>query len=480
MSDNNKPNFRPKQWIQLEPSWQLCRDLMENFNCMEMRQRHLVQRMGEPNESYNQRLRMATLQNAFEAAIRSMAAKISDYELLDPLEAISPYLDDVDCQGRNLETFVLSALSDALVVDSIVLIVDFNNELKRPYLTTIAVDALYCPLSLMEGGRTFIQQVGVSFCKTVPDGDFGQKEIEGIRVYRNRPATCQEYHHIDGEWVSVGAIQKFTNVQGQPLQELPIVWLSLQGFPKLQAGAAWSLPLAQANFIHYNRESELDTAISITNLPTPYRTWPGAAPDAAPPLPLGVNHCVELSNGMSLGYLEPSGGSLALSHARQQHREEQMTALGVTFVSEGTNKTATQVIAESEDKRAGIDTIRTIVASAFQEAFKLWYEFSEPKYDRTSPKAQHPDLLVRDTKSIVSNASEVGATIEAFLGGMIPAAVAIKKLLRGGFFEIDDFDFESDAARSMMPATMPKAMEEIEEEPNDNDNDEITYRQGDE
>jgi hypothetical protein len=456
---------------------------MENFNCMEMRQRHLVQRMGEPNESYNQRLRMATLQNAFEAAIRSMAAKISDYQLQDPLEAISPYLDDVDCQGSNLETFVLSALSDALVVDSIVLIVDFNNELKRPYLTTIAVDALYCPLTLMENGRTFIQQVGVSFCKTVADGEFGQKEIEGIRVYRHRPATCQEYHNTEGEWTSVGEIQKFSNVKGVALEELPIVWLSLQGFPKLQAGAAWSLPLAQANFIHYNRESELDTAISITNLPTPYRIWPGAVPDATPGLNLGVNHCLELSNGMSIGYLEPSGGSLALSHARQQHREEQMTALGATFVSEGTNKTATQVIAESEDKRAGIDTIRTIVASAFQEAFKLWYEFSDPKYDRSSPNAQHPDLLVRDTKSIVSNASEVGATIEAFLGGMIPGAVAIKKLLRGGFFELDDFDFESDAAKSMMPGSLPEMKEMEEEEPEgepDEPDEEITYRQGEE
>ena len=483
MSDNSKPNFRPKRWLDLEPSWQLCRDLMENFNCIEMRQRHLVQRMGEPNESYNQRLRMATLQNAFESAIRSMAAKISDYQLQDPLEAIVTYLDDVDCQGSNLATFILNTLSDALVVDSIVLVVDFNNELKRPYLTEIPIDALYCPLSLTENGKTFIQQIGVSFCKTVPDGEFGQKEIEGIRVYRHRPATCQEFYNIDGEWVSVGDIQKFTNVQGQPLQELPIVWLSLQGFPKLQAGAAWSLPLAQANFIHYNRESELDTAISITNLPTPYRTWPGAAPDAAPSLPLGVNHCVELSNGMTLGYLEPSGGSLALSHARQQHREEQMSALGATFVSQGMNKTATQVMAESEDKRSGIETIQTIVASAFQEAFKLWYEFSEPKYDRASPKAQHPDLLVRETKSIVSNASEVGAVIESFNLGMIRREVAIKKLLRGGFFEIDDFDFESDAAKSMMPATMPKEMEEIDDEPENEEgepenDEEITYKQG--
>ncbi len=436
-----------------------------------MRKRNLIQRLGEPDQSYQQRQKVAFLQNAFEAAIRKMSAKIADYQLEDPLEAIVSHTNDIDLQGSDIDTFILNTLSEALIVDSVALMCDFNNDLKRPYLVVAPVDKLYCPVVLEENGRSFIKQVGVGFTLTIAEGEFGQKLIRGVRVYRHRPARCQEWHEIDGTWMRVGKEKTFSNAKGQKLQELPIVWLSLQKFPVCQTGTSWSLPLAQANFVHYNRESELDTAVSITTLPTPYRVWTGTAPDEAPPIPIGVNHCLELSQGMSVGYMEPSGSGLILADNRQKHREEMMNKLGENFVSMGfQNKTATQVLAETEDSRSGIDSLRVIVASAFQEVFKLWYEFAEPKYDRSSPNAQHPVLHVRDDRLIAANPSEVAATIEAITTGVLPPDVGVRKLLRGGFLVPEDFG--EDGSIAMDP-------EEVEEDHTE-EVEEIGYKQGDE
>lgn len=447
-SNPNNPDFVPKSYTAMQPNWAMARALLESMWSEEIRKEYLSRKEGEPEKAFTKRVALAVLDNYYEPALRGYVNQLTNYSVEDPLEILEPIDDNVDLRGSSLTAFLMDALIDAMAVDSILFCVDYSEKLQRPYLLFYPIDKLTAPLVIWENAKPYIARVGVRFNYSIPDGEYGSKEGCGVRIYRHRPARTETWYDVDGTWVKQDS-RNIKGANGKSLQELPLVWFSVQGADTLEPKASVWDPLARLNVLHFNKASEIDTAETITNLPTPVRI--GVDSETSPALYLGYNACVDLPLGCDIKYLEPSGASIGSSNNRQMLREKAMERLSKLFTTSDTGvRTATEVRAISEANKRGIESIAKRIESAFSEVMKVLATFSNPSFNVETDDAGEIEL---DNASIKAppNADEIRVLTELFSTGLITIKEARSRLADYGVITEQDNE----------------AIEEAEELPND-------------
>src|SRR5215217_3503457 len=171
-------------------------------------QRHLPKYRAETEEEYRRRLMSAPWRPVFEDALRGIASKPFSHEVrLDgsPPASIKTFSEDVDTLGNNLHVFARAAFWRGVAFGLHGILVDGPDQNParsreeerqlgiRPNWLHVPAQAIRALQTDVVGGRTVVTHVRIAETKVVPDGKFGEKTVEQVRILeRGRWELWQE------------------------------------------------------------------------------------------------------------------------------------------------------------------------------------------------------------------------------------------------------------------------------------------------
>jgi len=180
----NDPNAA---WRNQEPHWILIEDLVGGT--YELRRRHrryLPQEPRELDESYDARLSRSVCPPYYQRLERMLAGMLTrkPVRLNDVSDIVREQLFDVDLQGNDLNVWTYEATRKLVRYGHIGVLVDAPaaGELGRPYWVTYTPREILGWRTEMRDGAQQLSQLRLLEKVIVPDGDYGEKEVEQVRV----------------------------------------------------------------------------------------------------------------------------------------------------------------------------------------------------------------------------------------------------------------------------------------------------------
>lgn len=431
---------------------ELAEDLHRAYDCYRclkgVKGKYLPKEAREPDDAYEARLQRSTFTDFFRASIHAFAGVLSKFSLRNPPPSLEKAKDNIDLEGNSLTAWWEEVDSLMLRDGANALQVEMPDGTpgsaaeeaalgRRPYL-------LYRPRSKVLNWRVSVtdgvealERVTLLELSEVEDGEFGVKIEPRYRVIgRGMWALFRIERNASNDLVATLENQgQYLGANGQPLPVVPVVWYSSD-----QVGFGHGdLPLRQVvelSIEHFQRRSDLREKDHRCNLPVPVaigRT-PPAPGQAQRPLVLGPNTVIDLDQGGSFNFAEPSAASLAFSQAQISEVEKLIArqTLGFLYGDPGSTKTATQAGMEGAQTESAITRIAERKASAMQSLMALWVLFTGEPLNEGAGLAMSASIYERPME-----ASDVDQ-LHKLAGGreLISQRSAIEELQRAGRLKV--------------------------------------------
>jgi hypothetical protein len=265
----------------------------------------------------------------------------------------------------------------------------------------------------------------------VEDGDYGTTIEPRFRVLEPGAWKLLEVVEQSGSWEIVEAdAGQYLDSSGQPMSLIPVVWYSAEkdGFGR---GGLPMRQLAEHSLEHFRTRSDLAEKTHKVAMPVPVRIGDTPAAPGQPPKPLvlGPNSVVDLPEGGSFTFAEPSAASLAEQRAQVEHIEQLIQLHTLNFQFGGSNaKTATQVAMEGAETQAGIKRMAEAKGSVLQQLMAIWCLYTGEDLPEDAGIAMASTIYDKPLE-----AQEI-AQLHTLAGGveLISQESAIEELQRGG------------------------------------------------
>lgn len=357
--------------LALSVHWPMLSALMGGTSAMRAAgEAYLPKWPNEEAESYKSRLKVATLYPAFSYTASVMAGKPFSKALQlseDTSEDIVAWCDDIDLQGRNLHSFAAELLTDCMAYGLAGVLIDYpQSEAKtrederkagaRPYFTKYAAEQILGFRVDRLNGADRLIQLRLLETVTEPDGAFGEKSIEQVRVLT--PGAWQTWRKVEKkeDWI-------LFEEGATTLQEIPFVFF--YGIRKsFGIGLPPLLELAHLNIEHWQSSSDQQTILHVARVPI--LTVVGAESDTQ--ITVGASTAVKLPQGASMMFVEHSGAAIEAGRVSLQDVEERMRRTGAELlVIKPGNVTATETNSENEANKCVLQRITEIFEDAIDQ-----------------------------------------------------------------------------------------------------------------
>lgn len=357
-----------------KPEWRITRALMNGTFGMRAEESLLTKWPKEKPDIYKARLNNATLFPAFQRTVATLVGKpfsraIKLSEDMDP--TIRKFCEnDIDMQGRNLDTYAAETLTPALAHGFAGILVDFpmregvaNTQAAeaaaslRPYWVRLMEwDILGYRYMVVNGKKELTQ---LRFFETVeePDGDFGVKKICQIRVLGQRTFEIwRELPDKKGEWFKY----RFGTTTSDFVRFVPVYGEYLD-YMKSRSPL---LELGHLNVKHWNSQSDQDNIVHVIRAPILCYN----SDDEAYELVISPNMGVRIPIGSEMKYVEHTGKAVEAGKVSLDDLKDEMRQAGAELlVMRMTAATATEV---SADNSVGTCALQRIV-NGLQDAINL-------------------------------------------------------------------------------------------------------------
>ncbi len=341
--------------------------------------KYLPRHPKEADEEHDRRLARAVLFNAFARTVHGLVGMIFRKDPIVPDEMpanIFGHLDNLDQAGRSLTTLVRQSTVDAMIDGHQWWHIEHpqvprleNREQERaldvrPYWISIRkADALNVQYDLVDG-RPVVTLFAYREARTEPDGLFGEREVDCVRVLR--PGSWAVWERDDNDrWALV-------DEGSSSLPYVPVVWL-----PTNESGTFESTPplldLAYENVDHWQIRSDHRHAAMFASAPMPVFTGTDAKG-----VTWGPNRALFLpEEGASAQLLESSGASLASTRQDLQDCESRMAALGLAMLVRETRaaETAQAKLLDKSESDSSLSVIARRVEDAVNEALAVHADY---------------------------------------------------------------------------------------------------------
>ena len=325
----------------------------------------------EPREDYDAYLSRVN-RSVFSPYTQRLVRAATGLILRKPITVIGdPYwtdvfVKDVDGCGSDLDEYARRLLICALTYGHSNTLVDFpaptgarslaeeRNQNRRPYWIEVDPANIYGWRLDREVNYGKLIQVRIAEQAVVPEGDFGEKVFDQIRViepgqykiFRKKETTKDMYTQDEsfaGNFDSPANEKDYELVESGEfsLGEIPLVTV-YAGKTDTMTSKPPLLDIAYLNLAHFQRQADLIHSLHVASQPLlVMEGWDDQTKDMA----ISVNYAMATQPGNKVYYVEPAASAFEAQAAEIQELQLQMATLGISTLSQQ------KFVAESADAR---------------------------------------------------------------------------------------------------------------------------------
>jgi len=450
-------------WVNMQPHWSLLEALQGGtYAIRKGHRRYLPQEPREQDSSYDVRLQRSVC-SPFTTRIERMLAGMltrKPVRLDDVTDQIREQLFDVDLQNNDLQSWLYNTSRICIRYGHVGVLVDApkSGDNGRPYWIQ------YSPRDILgwryesTDGQQKLTQLRLSEKILVPDGLYGEKQVEQVRV------------------LTPGAFEIFQKDQKGDFRVVDEGTTSLSEIPfsvaySNRTGVLESFPpladIAELNLQHYQVQSDLSNQLHISAVPL---LCLFGFPAAAEEISAGPGEAFALPTDARGEYLEPSGNSYDAQFRRLDQIVSQINELGLAAVM-GAKLSAETAESKRIDRSQG-DSTMMVLAQQMQDMIDNCLRFHA---DFMQESQAGSSLVNRDFMGARLEPQEIQALLQLYTAGTVTQETLLLQLEAGEVLG-DDFDVEAELeatqAGGLMETPQPVPEQEVtmpEGEPEAND-----------
>ena len=418
-------------YVNMEPHWELLEAIsLGTFGIRKKHRKYLPQEPRELDESYDSRLMRSTLPPFFSRLERLLAGMLTrkPIRLQDVSDTVTEQLFDVDLLGNNLDVFLYEAARKMIRYGHVGVLVDAPaaGQNGRPYWSIYSPpDVLGWRSEIIEGQQKLVQLR--LYEKVVqPDGDYGEKMVEQVRVLT--PGAF-EIHQKDKKG-DYRVVEEGTT----SLDEIPfsVAYSNRTGILESRPPLA---DIAELNLKAYQVQSDLDNQLHISAVPM---LAVYGFPQSAEEISAGPGEAMALPMDAKAEYIEPQGRSFDAQFRRLDQIANQINELGLAAIL-GQKLSAETAASKRIDRSQGDSTMQ-VVAQQMQDLIDNCLQF-HANYLQI-PEAGS-SFVNRDFMAARLEPDEIQALLQLYTAGTITQSTLLEQLEAGEILG-DDFDIEEE------------------------------------
>ena len=432
----------------------LIEDLMGGtYEIRRRHRRYLPQEPREQDVSYDRRLSTSICPPYYQRLERMLAGMLTrkPVRLNDTSDQIREQLFNVDLQGNDLNVWTYETARKMIRYGHVGVLVDAPRDGGRPYWTSYTPrDILGWRTEIIDGEQR-LMQLRLSEFIIVPDGDYGEKEVQQIRVLSpgefklfQRDEKKGDFRIVDEGRTSLDRIP-FSIAYSNRVN-------TLESRPPLE-------DIANLNLKAYQIQSDLDNQLHISAVPMlAFYGFPSAAEEVS----AGPGEAIAFPADGRAEYIAPSSDAFASQFQRLDQIEKQINELGLSAVL-GQKLSAETAEAKRLDRSQG-DSTMMVIAQNMQDMIDNCLQYHAQYLGDRQPGSCYVN---RDFLGTRLEPQEIQALLQLYTAGTITQETLLMQLSEGEVLG-DDFDVEEelDATQNggLMEATPTPAPAPAEED----------------
>jgi len=441
-------------WQTMEPHWVLTEDLQSGtFGIRQKHRRYLPQEPRELDEQYDNRLARSVVPPYLQRIEKMLGGMLvrKPVRLNDVGDVIREQLFDVDLQGNDLNVWCYEVSRLAIRYGHVGVLVDAPaaGAKGRPYWVT------YSPREIL-GWRTEIVDGMQKFTQlrllekvTEQDGDYGEKEVEQVRVLTPGAFEIHRRNEKSGEYT--------LHEEGTTsLTEIPFA-VAYSNRVNFMESRPPMEDIAELNLKAYQVQSDLDNQLHISAVPMlAFYGFPQSAEEVS----AGPGEAIAFPAEGRAEYIESKGTSYNAQFQRLEQLSGQINELGLAAVL-GQKLSAETAEAKKIDRSQGDSTMK-VVAQQVQDMIdnSLAYHAQYLGSNEAGSSFVNRDFLASRLEP-----QEIQSLLSLYTAGTITQKTLLDQLTEGEVLG-DEFDVEEELEATEMGGLidMQQPQQEVQEE----------------
>ena len=417
-------------WYAQEAHWILIEDLLQGtYGMRKKHRRYLPQEPRELDESYDNRLARSVCPPFYQRLERMLAGMLTrkPVRLDDTADIIREQLFDVDLQGNDLNVWTYETTRKMVRYGHVGVLVDAPADGGRPYWVTYTPRQILGWRAEQQEGKQVLTQLRLAEMVTVPDGEFGEKAVEQIRVLT--PGEFQLHQKQDnGEFEIID--------EGRTsLSEIPfsVAYAQRQAFMESRPPLE---DIAELNLKAYQIQSDLDNQLHISAVQMlAFYGFPSAAEEVS----AGPGEAIAFPAEGRAEYIEPAGRSFDYQFKRLEQLAAQINELGLSAVL-GQKLSAETAEAKRIDRSQG-DSTMMVIAQNVQDMIDNCLQYHAQYLGQAA--AAGSCFVNRDFIGARLEPQEIQSLLQLYTAGTITQETLLRQLSDGEVLG-DDFNVDEE------------------------------------
>ena len=418
-------------YVNMEPHWLLIEALQGGtYSVRKAHRKYLPQEPRELDEAYDNRLMRSTLAPYYVRLERMLAGMLTrkPVRLEDVSDVVTEQLFDVDLQGNDLNVWTFETAKRCIRYGHVGVLVDAPKagENGRPYWTQYTPRDILGWRSEIKEGKQQLTQLRLMETITVPDGLYGEKQVQQVRVLT--PGAF-EIHQKDKKGDFVLVDEGTTS-----LSEIPFAVAYSNRVNVLESRPPLA-DIAELNLKAYQVQSDLDNQLHISAVPM---LAIYGFPQSAEEISAGPGEAMALPEAARAEYIEPSGNSYSAQFQRLDQIAQQINELGLAAVL-GQKLSAETAEAKRIDRSQG-DSTMMVIAQQMQDLIDNCLGFHAQYMQQPVAGSS---FINRDFLATRLEPDEIQALLQLYTAGTITQETLLNQLSAGEVLG-DEFDVEEE------------------------------------
>ncbi|MCY1388617.1 hypothetical protein D9M71_33920 [compost metagenome] len=376
---SNDPSIVLKAVTEMRANWLLVDALMGGTDAMRSAGRAVTEQFPEEDdEAYRARVNRTVLLPAYSETIQANTSRVfaDPLQLMDDVpKVIADLCDDIDDDGNDINTWSVEWFGEALAkglchvtvdhpkTDGMVSGYDLIASGARPYAVIIKPERVIG--WRRKAGQ--LTQVRYTECVEEPDGEFGVKYVEEIRVLE--PGTWRTYRNAGAGWTP--------HEEGKTgLSYIPWVtfYTGRTGFMEAKPPL---MELAHANKLHWNEQSDQLKSVRFARIRL--AALIGVDDEALSKIKISSDCMLSLPTGADIKVVQGSAEAVNVGQESLDKIVDQMRMAGAKLLQRDKQptKTATQAEEEAAQELSPLARMAHQFADALAQLLQIFADYKD-------------------------------------------------------------------------------------------------------